>query len=706
MSQILRTEPAYAGNPGVTVTSDGVIISAVLRGTEPCGLILYNISDGRSVKVPFTDEFRFGSLYSVRISPLNTSEWGYRLYRGAASFVDPCCRSLIEVPAGSGSEKGNLPAGGFYYEPDEELQPFRPVCEQKGSDGFIYCLHVKGFTMLADGLSSCPGTFSAAAEKADYLKELGVTAVELMPVYELQPDSREGKGPLTMEDALALYPVSREGFPIRDISKKKVNYWGYGRGFYYAPRADLSTPGYEGGPQKEFADMVKKFHDAGIRVFLQLFFPDSVSSWTQTEIARFYVTHYEVDGFHLMGSVADIRAISSDPMLSEICLIHTDFPYDRIVGTDAENPEAGEIPTDNLFSCSGSFSYLIRRFVKSDDSVMREFLYEMLKVPSGHGNVHYVCGTDGFTLRDLVSYNEKHNEENGEGGIDGITDNFSWNCGEEGETDNEDVLSLRRRQIRNFLTLLFLTQSTPMLRAGDENFNTQYGNNNPYCQDNETGWVKWDNGGTGEQIRRFVRGIYAFRKQHPLFTGLTPFRNIDSIGCGYPDLSLHGREAWKPDLSETSHSIGICLCENYAGSFPQTELIYIAINMHWETEELGLPKLSPRRRWSLLIDTSLEDPFISGECVTDDQHVVEVAPRSIRILGTVTSDKPVRRRKNRAKRAADKPAAADHTGKAGITAASEGKKSDAAPSDAAGNTSHGTEAADAAQDKEKTDEKE
>ena len=172
MSQILRTEPAYAGNPGVTVTSDGVIISAVLRGTEPCGLILYNISDGRSVKVPFTDEFRFGSLYSVRISPLNTSEWGYRLYRGAASFVDPCCRSLIEVPAGSGPEKENLPAGGFYYEPDEELQPFRPVCEQKGSDGFIYCLHVKGFTMLADGLSSCPGTFSAAAEKADYLKEL------------------------------------------------------------------------------------------------------------------------------------------------------------------------------------------------------------------------------------------------------------------------------------------------------------------------------------------------------------------------------------------------------------------------------------------------------------------------------------------------------------------------------------------------------
>ena len=690
MSQILKTEPAYAADPGTTVTGDGVIISAVFHGSEPCGVILYHIPDGRSVKVPFSDDFRFGSLYSVKISPLDTSVWCYRLYKGENEFVDPCCRSLVRAEALNRAGNESFLAGGFFYEPDDRLPAYRPV--RAGSDeGFVYSLHVKGFTMLAESLASVPGTFSAAAEKAAYLRDLGVTAVELMPVYELQPDPREGKQPRTMEDALALYPVNRDGFPIRDITKKRVNYWGYGKGFYYAPKADYSTPGYEGGPQKEFSDMVQGFHDAGIRVFLQLFFPASVSSRTQADIARFYVTHYEVDGFHLMGSVADIRDISTDPILSDTRLIYTDFPVAEIAAADADSPGSGEIPTEHLSACGGRFPYLIRRFVKSDGSVMKQFLYEFLKVPAVYGNVHYVCGTDGFTLRDLVSYNEKHNEENGEGGADGTSDNYSWNCGEEGETELEDVLSLRRRQIRNFLTLLFLSQSTPLLRAGDENYNTQYGNNNPYCQDNETGWVKWENGDTGEQIRGFVRRILTFRRQHPLFMGTVPFKNIDTIGCGYPDLSLHGADAWRPDLSDDSRSIGICLCENYAGSFPQTELIYIAINMHWETQELGLPKLAPGRRWSLLIDTSLEDPFIAGECVLDDQHIVETEPRSIRILGTVTSDKPVRRRKRKPVRQTEK------TEPAAVPAAED---------DGTEETAAGKAAKNKAQGKVKTDEKE
>ena len=650
-----NVEPAYAQDPGVTVTEHGVIISAVLRGQDPCGLILYHIPDGTIVRVPFTDNYRFGNLHSVKISPLDSSLWCYRLYRGEISFVDPCCRSLTEIETAGET----ILTGGFFYRSDDKLPPGRAACRWDGKDPsnpftFIYTLHVKGFTQLADGLTSKPGTFSAVAEMSPYLKDLGATAVELMPVYELQPDSRIKDGPRTMEDALALYPVSRNGFPLRDLTKEKENYWGYGRGYYFALKGSLSTPGYEGGPQKEFTDMVQKFHASGIDVYLQLFFPDSVSYQTQAEIVRFYVTHYDVDGFRLMGSVADIRAISSDPLLADIRLFHTDFPFAQIVGTDAENPESGEIQTGHLFSCSNRFSNLIRRFVKSDDNVMREFLYDFLKVPQGHGNVHYVCGTDGFTLRDLVSYNEKHNEDNGEGGTDGFSENFSWNCGEEGDSDDEEVLRLRRNQIRNFLTLLFLSQSTPMLRSGDENYNTQYGNNNPYCQDNETGWTKWDNGEEGARIREFVKAIVEFKKAHPVFTKTAPFKNTDYLGCGYPDLSLHGNDAWKPDLGETSHSIGICLCENYDASSGITDLIYLAINMHWETLELGLPKLSPGRRWNLLVDTALEDSFISAECIMDDQRMVEVAPRSIRILNTVTSSKPIRRRKKKEKAAAGK----------------------------------------------------
>jgi glycogen operon protein len=186
-----------------------------------------------------------------------------------------------------------------------------------------------------------------------------------------------------------------------------------------------------------------------------------------------------------------------------------------------------------------------------------------------------------------------------------------------------------------------------MINAGDECFNTQYGNNNPYCQDNETGWTGWNNGETGESIREFVRKMIRFRNAHPVFSGLKPFKNTDYIGCGYPDLSLHGKEAWKPDLGHFSHAIGICLCENYVRGSQKTELIYLAINMHWETQELGLPKLAPGRRWNVLMDTALEDSFLQSELILDDQHVVEVAPRSIRILCTVTSNKPVRRRKKK-----------------------------------------------------------
>ncbi len=635
-----QIEPAHMFHTGIIVTKDGILVSTVFRGTDSCGIILYRIADGTCIRFPFTDEYRFGNLYSVKIAPLQASEWCYQLYNGSTSFIDPGCRSVVEIE----SEGKTIQAGGFFYAPDDQRPAYKSGCAKRDGNDFIYSLHVRGFTMLSKDLQSVPGTFSAAAERIDYLKSLGVTAVELMPIYELQPETRADKGPRTMEDALALYPVNQKGRPIRDLSVKKVNYWGYTRGFYYAPRNSYSTPGYPGGPQKEFADMVKKFHAAGICVYLQLYFPGSVSTSAQIHIVRYYVTHYDIDGFHLMGACADLRVFSSDPLLADTRLFHTSFPYEDIAGTDAENPESGLISTENLYSYNSEFSNLLRRFCKSDDYVLREFMYEFLKVPTGHGNVHYVCSNDGFTLRDLVSYNDRHNEANGEGGNDGEAHNYSWNCGVEGDTDIEDVLRLRKNQIRNLLTLLFLSQSTPLLNAGDEAYNTQMGNNNPYCQDNELGWTGWDNGVTGDEIRRFVQKIVAFKRAHAVFTGVKPFKSTDYLGCGYPDLSLHGKEAWKPDLGHFSHSIGICLCENYVRPSDKTDLLYIAVNMHWETQELGLPKLAPGRRWNLLIDTALEDSFIEGEHIMDDQHVVEVAPRSIRILNTVTSNKPVKRR--------------------------------------------------------------
>ena len=663
MSQKIIAEPSNHMSPGTVVTDDGIEISAVFRGSDPCGVILYHIPDGRRVRVPFSDEHRFGSLYCAKISPLDPSEWGYRLYTGDTEFIDPASRSILFLGAGSVRDENGAcgtaavkteRVGGFFYERDDRLPPYRMKAQTDQSDEIIYCFHVRGFTMLAEGITSKPGTFSAAAEKISYLKDLGVSAVEIMPVYEQQPVTRPDNGPRTMEDALALYPVNHHGRPIRDLSVPKCNYWGYTRGFYYAPNSAYSTPGYPGGAQKEFADMIERFHKAGIKVYLQLYFPASVTSQAQSDIARFYVTHYNADGFRLMGSVADICSFSSDPLLTDTRLFFTNFPYDQICAMDEENPESGMISTANLSDYNGVFASLLRRFAKSDDYTMRAFLHEFVSTPIGHGNVHYICSSDGFTLRDLVSYNEKHNEANGEGGIDGPADNYSWNCGEEGDSSREDVLRLRRSQIRNMLTLLFLSRGTPMIHAGDENFNTQEGNNNPYCQDNEIGWTGWDNGETGLHIHDFVKRIIRFRKEHAIFTTCRPLKSTDHLGIGYPDISLHGREAWKPDLSFFSHSIGLCLCENYVRPCEKTELIYIAMNMHWEKQELGLPKLAPGRRWNLLIDTALETPFMDAECIPDDQHIVEVEPRSIKILGTVTSNKPMRRRRTPAKAARTK----------------------------------------------------
>ena len=203
MSQNIKIEPAHCVNPGVTVTENGVIVSAVFRGKEPCGLILYNRADKSEITVQFTDEHRFGSLYSVQITPIDPDEWCYRLFSGSTFFVDPCCRSIAQIE----SEGRTIIAGGFFHRPDNKFPVYHSPRGRRGGETVIYSLHVRGFTMLDKSVSAQPGTFTAAAEKAGYLKSLGINAVELMPVYELQPVTRAQDGPRTMEDALALYPV-------------------------------------------------------------------------------------------------------------------------------------------------------------------------------------------------------------------------------------------------------------------------------------------------------------------------------------------------------------------------------------------------------------------------------------------------------------------------------------------------------------------
>lgn len=628
MSAKLNIAPAYATGPGVRVERDGVVFSVIFRGISECGLELFHLPDFEKTTIAFDDRFRFGSLYSVKIFDLDPDKWCYRYYSGPHFFEDPYARELIRIPDG-GDE---ITACRLYPGPEDRLPGYVRRDAPVWGRQFIYLLHVKGFTWQDPQCPQPRGTFCALTYKLPYLKSLGVTAVELMPVYELRPDRKKGQEPATMEEALQRYPVNMLGEPVIKSEETRGNFWGFGNGFYFAPKRSYS----DGEPQKEFHAAIERFHQEGISVYLQLYFGPTASLRTQLDTARFYVTHYGIDGFHLTGSAASVRAFASDPILADTVLMYHDFPYEEIQQEDAENPQSGIVSVANLAEYRYDFQNTVRRFVKSDDYVMNDFLGQFTSVPERHGRINFVSTYEGFTLRDLVSYNEKHNEMNGEDGRDGNPQNFSWNCGVEGEARSAAVRALRRKQIRNFLTILFLAQGTPLLYQGDERYNTQKGDNNAWNQDNKIGWIDWTDTPQIELLTKFVRRLSQFRREHPVFSMDRPFRHQDYRGFGFPDISYHGREAWKPDLSNFSHAVGILYCENYIEDSPEQELLYLAINMHWEKVELGLPKLRRGRRWNIVMDTSREDSFLEGRRISPMQHSMTVPARTILILNAVS----------------------------------------------------------------------
>ncbi len=617
--------------PGVRVLSASITFSAVFRNAGACCLVLFRLSDGEETVLPFPQETRIGALYTMSVSGIDPAAYAYLFEEDGRRFPDPYARSLVTVK----TARGPVRACGFFPVPEEMLPLEDQAPGLPWPDRFLYCLHVKGYTASDTSETLLPGTYQGLAEKISYLQSLGVTDVELLPVYELKETRKRGgtgilyeKYPSDPRTRMAepdpgRYPVDSFGMPMRknpDI--RDTNYWGFGPGFYEAPRAAYAA---SGDPQQEFASLVRSFHEAGIRVILQMYFPGAVSTQDQIRALRFYVTRYGVDGFHLKGDVASPASLAQDPVLADTDLIYYGFPY----GTE----DKGTGPS-RLAEYRDDYMKLLRRFVKSDDYCMQDFVREFLQVPDGRGNIRFVSAYEGFTLRDLVSYNEKHNDANGEGGMDGESDNLSWNCGQEGHTARLEVRQLRKQQIKNFLCLLFLSQGTPWMAEGDERFNTRDGNNNPWCQDNETGWVDWTLTDDAAEILHFARVMSDFRKDHAVLRMKTPFRWQDPRGLGFPDLSLHGAEAWKPDLGSFSHSLGVMFCENYAEEERDLSLLYIAINTHWENASLGLPKLPAGFKWDLLADTTLTAGFTDRRTLLPDQHQVVLRPRSIRILRT------------------------------------------------------------------------
>ena len=461
----------------------------------------------------------------------------------------------------------------------------------------LYRLHVRGFTKHSSSKVKNPGTFKGIEEKIPYMKQLGINGVVLLPCYEF--DERMD------EEELGKYRSNFLDYtkPITEKQDKeqewpKINFWGYTkRANYFAPKASYAANPLQ--PISEMKQMVKKLHDNGIAVFMEMFFSEGTNQTLILECLRYWVRMFAIDGFKINTEVVNGTLIAQDPYLSRTKFLATYW------NTGEFYHQYEKINEKILAEYNDGFMVDCRRFLKSDEGQVNGFVNRMRKNPSQQTVINYITNTNGFTLMDLVSYDIKHNEANGEQGMDGTEYNYSWNCGWEGPTRKKQIAQLRLRQIKNALSFLLLSQGVPMLLAGDEFGNTQKGNNNAYCQDNEIGWVTWNKRVMNQRILAFCKKLIALRKAHPVFSPKEELRGMDYIACGSPDISFHGTKPWYPDLSNYSRVIGIMLCGKYA---PLTirksdKSFYMAFSMHWEAHRFELPVLPKGKKWKVIIDT-------------------------------------------------------------------------------------------------------
>ena len=499
------------------------------------------------------------------------------------------------------------------------------------SESIIYELHVGGFTKNPNsGLEeSKRGTYIGLIEKIPYLKELGITAVELMPV---------------------------QFFDEQDAQPGLTNFWGYSQIAFFAPHSGYGISSDAREIVDEFRDMVKAFHKAGIEVILDVVFNHTaeagmdgpILSFKGLENKAYYILNDEKDkyldysgcGNTINANHSIVRRMIMDCLRSWVREYHIDgFRFDLAsvlsrdeFGEPLENPpvlweiesdpvlastkiiaeawdaaglyQVGTFIGDRWAEWNGKYRDHVRRFMKGDKGLVSKFASKIIASPDiyidperePNRSIHFVSCHDGFTLNDLVSYNHKHNEANLEDSRDGSDTNFSWNCGVEGETFDPFINELRLRQIKNFLTLTFISQGTPMLLMGDEVRRTQSGNNNTYCQDNPMGWFDWDLVKKNEGLLNFVKDLIKFTQGRQMFRieyFLATSEDIDE-----PHITWHGVELNKPDWSDNSRSLAFTLYHPEA-----EEIIHIIVNAFWKKLHFQLPKIG-RKKWYKVVDTS------------------------------------------------------------------------------------------------------
>ena len=585
---------------------------------DDCSVVLLNMDKEVVQKIAVPKEYCMGSLRSIAIENLKTEEFLYVYEVNGTRMLDPYACRIVGREIWNDEKRM----------PDEVYGAFAPVRFVWGDDHApevdrtrmnMYKLHVRGFSMDARR-SSNNGTFAAVTARIPYLKELGVTTVELMPAYEFEerifpeekvlPDYIQWEA---QDEDMIAPPEDNHMLP-------RLNFWGYTKGNYFAVKASYAKNPNQAS--QECKTLIKKLHANGMECVMEFFFPEETDQNLILAALRFWVMEYHVDGFHLLGENLPMTAIAQDRRLSRTKIFYTDFG------------DAGSAPRNyrNLYVYKDEYQYPARKMLNHFGYDLDKFIDQQRKQGSELGFVNYISDNNGFTLADLFMYNERHNEANGENNCDGNAWNFSNNYGVEGPTAKRYINRLRRQQWRNAILMLYMAQGVPLLWSGDEFGNSQMGNNNAYCQDNPIGWINWRMESTHRDQKKFVEAVAQFRREHPILSHPMPFQFCDYKALGCPDLSFHGENAWMVRPQGGGLALGMLYCGAYASDRQHQEDVYVAYNFSSTETTLALPKVNKHRQWYLTIDSSDEKmPYFAEPKLWEEGSIV-LPPQTIRVL--------------------------------------------------------------------------
>lgn len=617
---------------GASLRADGSINFSMVNDTnEECGIILYRRGVEQKERILFDKNYRVGNIFCVLIEGIDSSCYEYNFFVGEKVVADTYAKRIVGNERWKGGEFKRPFLRGSFYSREFDWQGTTRLCIPY-SESIMYCLNVRGFTRHSSSKVKHKGTFEGIIEKIPYLKELGINSIELMPAYEFEECEWENIESIAMTHTIE-YQVEHIDAAIDNgeepVKAKRLNCWGYKEAFYFAPKASFAA-GADAG--LSFKSMVRELHKNGIEVIMQFYFPANIKQGYILEILKHWVLEYHIDGFHLKGERVPVTLIATEPLFASTKIMCEDFNLQEIY------PALESAHCKNLAYYRDEFMYDMRRYLKGDYGMLKNFQYHMRNYHQKCGVVNYVTNYYGFTLADLVSYDTKHNEANGENNMDGTDYNYSWNCGVEGPSRKKAIKKLRHTQMKNILSFLFMAQGTPLILAGDEFGNSQSGNNNCYCQDNETGWVDWRGLTKNADIYEYVKNIIAFRRTHPMTHLDESMSMLDRFGYGYPDLSYHGEEAWKVQLNDNNRHIGIMYC-GHGLDGKSADYIYIASNMHWNSHRFALPSIADFE-WIKAFETA------ENELVTDyEKHTgyIDISPRSVTVLIGKRLPEPVKR---------------------------------------------------------------